>query len=156
MKGNLTKSSSVKKMILLLIPVAAGAAVALQNVFYDKIKDHVGIMGTVLVVHVFGLIFAASFFIFTKYTINDIVSNINWYMIVSGLLGVIVVSGITKSVSLNGLFLTVMITVSAQMFLAKIIAHFGWFGTDINPINWMQVLAIALMVFAVFIYLKNQ
>ena len=155
MKGITTSSLTVKKMILLLIPIAAGFAVALQNVFYDNISKYAGIMGTVLVVHVFGLIFAASFFIFSKYTLNDIVSHINWYMIFSGLLGVIVVSGITKSVGVNGLLITIMITVTAQMFLGKVIAHFGWFGVDVNLINWRQVLAIFIMIGGIYLYHKS-
>ncbi|MCK4552245.1 MAG: DMT family transporter, partial [Tenericutes bacterium] len=100
MKGTTNLSLKVKKMILLLIPVVAGAAIALQNVFYNHISKDVGVIGTVLVVHFFGLILAIIVFLFTKYTFNDLVTNINWYMIVSGLLGVIVVSGITKSVSI--------------------------------------------------------
>jgi transporter family-2 protein len=155
MKGKTTLSLTVKRMILLLIPIAAGFAVALQNVFYDNISKYAGIMGTVLIVHVFGLIFAASFFIFTKYSLNDIVQNINWYMILSGLLGVIVVSGITKSVGMNGLLITIMITVTSQMFLGKVIAHFGWFGVEVNPINWLQVLAIFIMISGIFLYQKS-
>lgn len=155
MKGLTTSSFTVKKMVLLLIPIAAGFAVALQNVFYDNISKYAGIMGTVLVVHIFGLIFAASFFIFTKFTLNDIVKNINWYMIISGLLGVIVVSGITKSVGINGLLITIMITVTAQMFLGKVIAHFGWFGVEVNPINWLQVLAIFIMISGIYLYQRS-
>lgn len=155
MKGKTTSSLTVKKMVLLLIPIAAGFAVALQNVFYDNISKYAGIMGTVLVVHVFGLMFAASFFIFTKYSLNDIVQNINWYMIFSGLLGVIVVSGITKSVGINGLLITIMITVTAQMVLGKVIAHFGWFGVDVNPINWMQGLAILIMISGIYLYQRS-
>lgn len=155
MKGTTTSLLRTKKMILLLIPIAAGFAIALQNVFYDNISKHAGIMGTVLVVHAFGLIFAASFFLFSKYSLNDIIKNIDWYMIVSGLLGVIVVSGITKSVGINGLLITIMITVTAQMFLGKIIAHFGWFGVEVNPINWMQVIAILIMIGGIYLYQRS-
>jgi transporter family-2 protein len=147
--------SKVKRTVLLIIPIVAGLSIALQNVFYDKISKNVGLMGTVVAVHLFGLIFALIFFLFNKYTFTDIAKNINIYMIVSGLLGVIVVSGIAKSVGVNGVVTTVMLTIIAQMLLSKIIGHFGWFGVEQNPINWMQVLAIGLMISGVILYQKN-
>ena len=155
MKGTTNLSLKVKRMILLLIPVVAGAAIALQNVFYNNISKDVGVIGTVLVVHFFGLVLAIIVFLFTKYTFNDLVSNINWYMIASGILGVIVVSGMTKSVSINGLLITIMLTVTAQMLLAKVIGHYGWFGVEQSPINLLQVLAILMMIGGVFIYQKS-
>lgn len=155
MKGKTKRSFTVSKMVYLLIPVVAGAAIALQNVFYNHIGKDVGVMGTVLTVHLFGLIFATIFFVFTKYTFNDLIRNINWYMIVSGILGVIVVSGMTKSVAVNGLLVTIMLTVTAQLLLGKVIAHFGWFGVTQSPINYLQVIAIFLMIAGVFIYQKS-
>lgn len=155
MKGKTKPTFTVKKMIFLLVPVIAGMAIALQNVFYNNISKNVGIMGTVLLVHFSGLIFASILFLFTKYTFSDLVNNINWYMIISGVLGVIVVSGITKSVSTNGLLVTIMLSVTAQMLLGKIINHFGWFGVAKSPINPLQILAIFVMLAGVFIYQKS-
>jgi transporter family-2 protein len=142
-------------MVFILIPVAAGLAIALQNVFYDKVSTNIGVAGTALMIHLFGLITAIIVYAFSRGSVSNLFANINVYMVISGVLGVIVVSSITKSVSLNGVLLTVMLSICAQIILAKIIAHFGWFGIDQNPINWMQVLAIFLMIAGVFIYQKS-
>jgi transporter family-2 protein len=141
--------------MFILIPIAAGLAIALQNVFYEKVSRDVGVIGTVVMVHFFGLLVALFVYFLSKGTFSNLSGNINIYMIISGVLGVIVVSGMTKSVSVNGVLLTVMLSVLAQMILSKIIGHFGWFGVEVNPINWLQVLAICLMISGVFIYQKS-
>ncbi|MBI9009062.1 MAG: DMT family transporter [Tenericutes bacterium] len=142
-------------MVFILIPVAAGLALAFQSVFYEKVSRDIGVFGTAVMVHFFGLIAAVIVFLLVKGSIQNLTSNINGYTVVAGALGVIVVTAITKSVSLNGVLLTVMLSVVAQMIFAKIIGHFGWFGIEQNPINWMQVLAIFLMIVGVFIYQKS-
>lgn len=144
-----------KSMLFLLIPIAAGLAIALQNVFYTKVGDDVGTMGTVVVVHFFGLLAALFVYLLSKGTFSNLTSNFSIYMVICGVLGVVVVSGITKSVPLNGLLLTIMLSVLAQMLFGKIIAHFGWFGVEQNPINWMQVAGILLMALGVFVYQKS-
>lgn len=155
MKVNLKTTSKVKSMVYILIPVAAGLAIGFQNVFYEKVSSEIGVAGTALSVHVFGLIAAIIVYAFSRGTISNLTSNINFYMILSGLLGVVVVTSIAKSVSLNGVLLTVMLSVCTQMIVAKVIGHFGWFGVEQNPINWIQVLAILMMIAGVFIYQKS-
>jgi len=155
MKAKLNIISKVKKMVFILIPVAAGFAIAFQNVFFERVSRDIGLTGTAVVVHAFGLLAALLVFFIAKGKISNLTSNINIYMVLSGVLGVVVVTTITKSVSLNGVLLTVMLSVVAQMILSKIIGHFGWFGLEQNPINWMQVLAICLMIAGVFIYQKS-
>ncbi|XMB72944.1 DMT family transporter [Mycoplasmatota bacterium WC30] len=155
MKTKMKASLRFKKMMLLLLPVAAGLAIALQNVFYNKVSKDVGIMGTVLMIHFFGFLVALVIYIFTKGSFSNLLSNISVIMVLSGVLGVIVVSTITKSVSVNGVLSTVMLSILAQMILAKIIGHFGWFGVEQNPINIYQIIAIFLMFVGVVIYQKN-
>jgi transporter family-2 protein len=141
--------------MFLLLPLAAGLAIALQNVFFEKISRNIGISGTVVIVHFFGLLVGIFVYLLSKGTFSNLSENFSIYMIIAGALGVIVVSSMTKSVAVNGVLLTVMLSVIAQMILSKIIGHFGWFGVDINPINWLQVLAICLMITGVFIYQKS-
>ena len=155
MKTKMKASLRFKKMIFLLLPVVAGLAIALQNVFYNKVSKDVGIMGTVLMIHFFGFLVALVIYIISKGSFNNLVSNISVIMVLSGVLGVIVVSTITKSVSVNGVLSTVMLSVLAQMILAKVIGHYGWFGVEQNSINIYQILAIVLMFVGVFIYQKN-
>ncbi len=152
-KSNVSKRG--KSMLFLLIPIAAGLAIALQNVFYEKVGEDVGVIGTVVVVHFFGLLAALFVYLLSKGTFSNLSSNFSLYMVISGVLGVIVVSGITKSVGLNGLLLTVMLSVLAQMVFGKVIAHFGLFGVPQNPINWMQLIGIVVMITGVFIYQKS-
>lgn len=144
-----------KHIVFLLLPLAAGIAIALQNVFYDKVGEDVGVMGTVVVVHFFGLLAALFVYLLTKGTYSNLSSNFSLYMVICGVLGVIVVSGITKSVSANGLLLTIMLSILAQIVFGKIIAHFGWFGVPQVSINWMQILGIVVMISGVFIYQKS-
>lgn len=72
-----------------------------------------------------------------------------WYYWTGGLLGVVYVAGIIILTPRLGVALTFGITVAAQMAFSVIMDHHGWLGVPENPINWVRVLGVAMIIVGV-------
>ncbi len=142
------------KMMYLALPIIAGVAIALQAVFSNKVSQSAGVMQAVFLVHAFGLLLALLILLIGKENFSFI-KNFNIYAVLAGSLGVVIIFSISKSITLNGVFSTVMVSVLIQMTVSKVIDHFGLFGVQQNPISIMHVIAILFMVTGVIIYQRS-
>lgn len=142
------------KYMYLALPIIAGVAIALQGVFSNRVSEHNGVFQAVFLIHAFGLI-TALFILIIGREGYGFLKHINLYAVFGGALGVVIIFGISKSITLNGVLTTVMVSVMVQMILSKVIDHFGWFGIERNPVNWGHILSIGLMIVAVIIYQRS-
>jgi len=68
------------------------------------------------------------------------------YYILAGICGIIILAFTVFCITKIGPVMTASITVSVQMIVATLTAHYGWFGIDHEPINWVKILGIAFLV----------
>ncbi len=140
------------KMIYLILPLIAGIAITLQGAFSSKMGNEVGFFETIVIIHFFGLVAAIIIYFFTPDKNISFITNIKPLYILAGTLGVIIIYTISKSISVNGVLITIMISVLIQMVSSKIIEHYGLFGVEQVPLDLKQVGAIVLMAIGVFLY----
>ncbi|MEO0732762.1 MAG: DMT family transporter [Bacteroidota bacterium] len=72
--------------------------------------------------------------------------SLPWYYWTGGILGIVYVAGIIILAPRLGVALTFGLTVAAQMAFSVIMDHYGWLGVPENPINWMRVLGVSLII----------
>ncbi len=156
MKWRMNMILKGRKLMYLAIPLVVGAAITLQGVFSNKIGEQSGIIQMVILMHLFGLIAGIIVYLIGGNTSITFIKEINFLPIIAGSLGVIIVSGFAKSISLNGMLTTIMISVMIQMIFSKIIDHFGLFGVTKNPVNIMQIVSIVFMISAVVLFQKSK
>ncbi|MEL7161098.1 MAG: DMT family transporter [Bacteroidota bacterium] len=72
--------------------------------------------------------------------------HLPWYYWTGGILGIVYVAGIIVLAPRLGVALTFGLTVAAQMAFSVIMDHYGWLGVPENPINWMRVLGVSLII----------
>lgn len=145
-----------RKMMYLIIPVVVGMAISVQGIFSNKIGEQIGLIQMVIMIHIFGLILALLVFFIGGNKSFEFVKQVNLMTIIAGGVGVLIVSGFARSISLNGVLMTVMISVMVQMVISKVVDHFGLFGVTKVPVNLMQIIAIVVMFAGVVLYQKNQ
>jgi transporter family-2 protein len=142
------------KMMYIALPIIAGIAIALQGVFSNRVSERSGVIQAVFLIHAFGLLTAMVVLFIGRHNYG-FVKNFNLYAVMGGALGVVIIFTISKSITLNGVLTTVLISVIVQMTLSKVIDHFGLFGIEKNPINIMHVISILMMIVAVIIYQRS-
>ena len=68
------------------------------------------------------------------------------YYILAGICGVLILAFTVYCVTKIGPLLTASLTVTVQMIVATITAHYGWLGLTQEPINWIKILGIIFLV----------
>ena len=68
------------------------------------------------------------------------------YYILAGICGVLILAFTVYCVTKIGPLLTASLTVTVQMIVATITAHYGWLGLTQEPINWIKILGIVFLV----------
>ena len=66
--------------------------------------------------------------------------------ILAGICGIIILAFTVFCITKIGPVMTASITVSVQMIVATLTAHYGWFGITQEPINWVKILGIVFLV----------
>lgn len=142
----------VKKMYVLLLPIAAGAAIATQSVLNNNIGKKVGMLEVVILVHLFGLIVSLLiYFVKGESDIVTLISTASWKAVIAGMLGIIITYSIAASISNIGVLETIMISITVQMVLSKVIDHFGILGVTQKPININEVIALGCFILGVIL-----
>ncbi|OIJ22079.1 hypothetical protein BKP45_05235 [Anaerobacillus alkalidiazotrophicus] len=84
-----------------------------------------------------------------------LVQGFKWYLI-SGLIGVTIVSIVTLSISNIGALTAFVLVVLGQVIGAAIADHFGLFGTEVKPLNVMRLISIVVIVAGVGLLIKSE
>lgn len=140
----------IKKMYILLLPIAAGAAIATQSALNNNIGKKVGMLEIVILVHLFGLLVSLIIYLVRGNTdIIGMITSASWKAVVAGMLGIVITYSIAASITNIGVLETVMISITVQIVLSKIIDHFGILGVTPKPISITEVFALSFFVIGV-------
>ena len=73
-----------------------------------------------------------------------------WY-ILAGICGILILAFTVFCITKIGPVLTASITVTVQMIVATLTAHYGWFGIEQEPINIIKIIGIIFLVVGVIL-----
>jgi transporter family-2 protein len=100
-------------------------------------------VGSVLLIY---LIFSRQSFALLK--------NANWYSLLGGILGVIIVMGSTYLIPKLGLSVTSSIIIVSQLSFAMAADHYGLLGVHSIPIDASRIIALLLMIVGIYLFFK--
>ena len=78
-----------------------------------------------------------------------------WYYWLGGVLGAFYVAAIIVLAPRLGVALTIGLTVAGQMVFSLLVDHYGMLGIPAQPVNWLRVLGVVLIIGGVFILRTN-
>lgn len=136
----------------MMLAVAGGMLVCVQNTFNANVKQRVGAWATTTLVLALG--FLASLFIglisegSALFNLRDMET---WYWF-SGIIGVGVVMSVTQSVQQLGPSYAISIVMVSQILFALLWDTLGWFGLEAILFTWKTALGIVLIVGGVLLF----
>lgn len=74
------------------------------------------------------------------------VSGVHWSLWLAGLLGAFYVTATIVLAPKLGTALTFGLVVAGQLTMAVLMDHFGLFGMPVQPVNWLRLAGVALIV----------
>jgi len=134
-------------LVAVLVALAVGTAISTQSSFSAVMGRHVGLWPTAFVVHVVGMVVSlAPLWLYRGQAQWAGLAQTPWYTYLGGALGVVIIAGIAYLVGQVGVTAGVSIVIAAQLATALLIDHFGWFGIASQPVDWLKLLGVALLI----------
>ena len=138
----------------ILLMLVAGAAISLQSLFSGTIGSRVGVMESVFVVHLGGLLLAAAILLGMRGGNLAAWRVVPWYAYSAGFLGVVIVGAYSYSVSRIGLASAITLAIVVQLILSAVLDHFGVLGAAQRSFDLSRGIGIAVLLVGTWLILR--
>lgn len=145
------------RMLALLIAAFSGLTMALQGALNSSLSKVIGLLETTFVVHLVGLVFVSLLLIvFNPGEIKlGLLSQAPLYSYLGGVLGVIIIYGVVRSIPKVGVAPATTAIILGQLFTAGLIDHLGLLGMDKLCFNWYRVGGTLLVACGAWLILRK-
>lgn len=141
-------------LYLVIIAAVGGIAVAVQGQLMGNIDRHVGTLESVFVTYGGGGFIIGIIMILLRGGNLSGLSQIPWYTLLSGPMGLVLIAAIGYSVPRLGLVPAFTILVAAQFMAAALIDQFGLFGAEIRQISLSRVTGMLVMLLGIWLAMR--
>lgn len=139
-------------MLAMIYAVISGISMTLQGVFNTRLEEKVGTWETNVIVQGTALIFTLIILIFFGKGNFKSVKEVNKLYLLGGILGVIIIFTVMKSIGSMGATVGIGIILIAQLASAGIVDAFGLFGTEKISFGFREFLGIGIMILGMIIF----
>lgn len=142
-------------IIYLAIAAISGAAMALQGTLNSVLGKVVGLIESTLIVHIIGTISILLVFILMGKGLSNVskLGEVPWYAYLGGVLNVIIILTIVKTMPIIGVGNATTAIIVAQVGTAVLIDSLGLFGMKKYDFQYIDILGIALLAIGAYILL---
>lgn len=145
-------------MLALLIAAVAGMFMAVQGSLNAALSKVIGLLETTFVVHLVGLMLVGILLFALDLGDGQLgrFARSPWYTYLGGVLGVLIVYGVVRSIPKVGVAPATTAIILGQVLTATVIDRFGLFGMERLPFTWYKVAGTLLMAGGAWLLLKGQ
>jgi len=129
------------------IAALAGAAMALQGTFNAALGKSIGVWSSTLLVHIIGTATAFFIMLFCRsgwFNLEQL-SQVPWYAFLGGVLNVLIIYGVVKTIPQVGVGNATTAIIVAQILTAVLIDGLGAFGMKKYEFQDLDLVGIALL-----------
>ena len=142
-------------LIAILLAVVVGMAIGTQTLFAGVLGHHIGVMESVFIIHLGGLLASGAILLFAGGGNLAAWRAAPWYIVAfGGLLGVVIVGGYAYVIPRIGLAPAMTLAVSAQLILGAVLGHFAWMGAVHQPLSLSRVVGIAILLLGTWLIVR--
>lgn len=139
----------------ILLTVVVGMAIATQTLFAGVLGHHVGVMESVFIIHLGGLVAASAYLLFMGGGNLGAWKAAPWYVLLfGGLLGVIIVGGYAFVIPRIGLAPAITLAVSSQLIMSAVLSHYGALGAVQQPITISRIAGILVLLLGTWLIVR--
>jgi transporter family-2 protein len=142
----------MKYVWLLILGVASGGLIALQNVLNAELGKRTGNFGSVFLLSLISLVTLVALLLLFPKTANlrNAPGIAEWHLYVGGVMGVAIMAAPIFLLPRIGATATLTAVVVGQMVLAIVVDHFGIFGAPVDPVTPAKLFGVVLLIVGVF------
>ncbi len=142
-------------ILIVVIGITGGIAIGLQAPLASMINQRLGVLESVFVVHLGGLIAVGIPLLLLGGGKLGLWQTVPWYALAAGLLGVVVVGSTVFMVPRIGVAAAIVLIISGQLMIATTIDHFGALEVDVREISWDRILGLGVVLLGVWLTLRD-
>jgi transporter family-2 protein len=147
-------------MLAVMVALGCGVAIGIQSVLNSWSGKIAGPLSTGLLVNMAGglvamVIFFPLAFRQSGMQWNDLRSALP-YIIISGILGIGIITGIAYAFPRSGIASGSSAIIFGQMFIALLVDHQGWGGSERIPISIGRIAGLVLLMVGVWLLLPRR
>lgn len=141
--------------LIIGIGLLGGVAIGLQAPLASAISQRLGVLESVLMVHLGGFIAAAVPLLLMGGGRLPQWQTVPPYTLAAGLLGVAVIGSTVYMVPRIGVAAAITLIITGQLFTAVMIDHFGVLGVAAKPVSVDRLLGLGLVLLGVWWTLRH-
>jgi len=128
-----------------LTAVVGGLAIGIQSFSAGILGDRIGVMESVFILHLGGLILSAAILLFLRGGNLGAWRAVPWYILIGGFYGVVILATYSFAIPRIGLATTVTLAIVAQLILSAILDHFGFLGSVQRSLDLRRAIGILVL-----------
>ena len=141
--------------VIIAIGLLGGIAIGLQAPLASMINQRLGVLESVFVVHLGGLIAVGIPLILLGGGKLGLWQSLPWYALCAGFLGVVVVTSTVFMIPRIGVAGAITLIITGQLLIAATIDHFGVLDVDVRSISLDRLLGLGIVLLGVWQTLRN-
>lgn len=144
----------MESMVVIVVAVAGGVAVALQGQLVGDLDRRVGTLGAVFVTYGIGGLAIGAVMLLARGGGLGGLTTAPWYVFTAGILGLVIVGAIGYAVARVGLLAGLTVVIAAQLAIGAAVDHLGWLGAQTRPLDLGRMVGIILAVMGAWLVLR--
>lgn len=139
-------------MLSIIYAIISGISMTLQGVFNTRLEEKIGTWETNVVVQGSALIITLIIVILFGKGNFKAIKEVNKLYLLGGILGVIIIFTVIRSISSMGATVGIGTILVAQLASAGIVDAFGLFGTERVSFGFREFIGISIMILGIVIF----
>ena len=140
--------------IVVAIVLVGGVAASLQGPLTSLMGKHVGIMGSVFIIHLGGTIASALFLLWPGASDLSAWRSVPWYALPAGVLGLVLLGALSYSIPRIGVVATITLVIAMQLLVSACLDHFGWLVDSVRPFDGSRALGVVILFLGAWLVVR--
>lgn len=137
-----------------LLVVAVGMGIAAQTQFAGTLGQYVGVMESVFIIHLGGLVVAAAYLLAARGGNLAAWRVAPWYALCGGIIGVLIVGGYSYAIPRIGLAPAITLGIASQLILSALLSHYGLLGALQQPMTPSRLAGVAVLLLGTWLVVR--
>jgi transporter family-2 protein len=142
-------------IFLMVIGIVSGAAIGMQGPMSTLIAQRMGLLESVLIVHLGGVVVAlVPLLLFQGGGKLGSWRDLPWYVYLAGALGLVVFAAVIYLIPQIGATTTMMLIIVGQFIIGAVMDHYGWFEMAVRPFSTQKLIGLLVMLIGAWIVIR--
>ena len=143
-------------ILYVAVGLVSGMAIGLQGPMASMITEKLGMLESVFIVHMGGVVISLVPLLLFKGGGNLSQWRVlPWYVFLAGAFGFIVLSAISFLIPQIGASAAIILVMVGQVLIGVVLDHFGWLGAEVQPVTLTRMLGIAVIFFGLWLTMRK-